>query len=493
MKRNLARRDFLKLSAGLTGMAALAACGSATPTVAVKETVAVKKEEATAVPAATEAATTAPAASTDATPTAAPAAAGKEVTILSWNDNVAPDQADTPTAKQWEAMRKEFNRVHPEIKIEDQPITSGTEIRKQFISANAAGNAPDFFYTYPPSMNPYYDQKFLLQMDNLVDSWEYKDKVVDALWYDAKIDGHYYGIPADFYGMTLVWRKDLFAKEGLTAAPTTWDELVTYAKKLTHTDKKQYGFGLLGMAWASWYWENFVWQAGGEVTKRLDDGNIELSFTEAPGVEALQFYQDLKFKHKVTQQNVMQDYDENTKDFVAGRTAMWMSANTSYTGYIDQGLKQDQLGTAPLPAGPKASAAQIGGGYWTLNPASSEDKRAAAWTYISWRAHPDTWKFLWKTQNDLGITPVPWIPVYKDILVQSDYQDVPKEWVATSDATGKIARTEYIFKDKLEPYFAAPVQTVLTDASASCSTVLIEAAKKMASEVTGTVLAASAK
>ncbi len=68
-------------------------------------------------------------------------------------------------------------------------------------------------------MNPYYDQGFLLQIDPLVNAWEFKDKVVPALWYDALIDGHYYGIPKDFYGMTLVWRKDLFAEEGLTAAP----------------------------------------------------------------------------------------------------------------------------------------------------------------------------------------------------------------------------------------------------------------------------------
>jgi ABC-type glycerol-3-phosphate transport system substrate-binding protein len=290
-----------------------------------------------------------------------------------------------------------------------------------------------------------------------------------------------------------VWRKDLFAEEGLTAAPKDWNELVEYAKKLTKPDKKQYGFGLLGMAWASWYWENFVWQAGGEVTKRLADGKVELSFTDEPGVAALQFYQDLKFKHQVTQENVLQDYGENQNDFAAGRTCMWMTANTSFNWYVsDGGLKMEQFGTAPLPAGPKTSAAQIGGGYWTLNPASAPEKQAAAWTWVTWRVHPDTWKFLWKTQNDLGITPVPWIPVYKGLLNQAEFQQVPDEWVKTSEATAAIARTEYVFKDKLEPYFAAPVQTVLTDANASSSAVLIDAAKKMVGEVADTVLAASA-
>jgi ABC-type glycerol-3-phosphate transport system substrate-binding protein len=247
------------------------------------------------------------------------------------------------------------------------------------------------------------------------------------------------------------------------------------------------------MAWASWYWENFVWQAGGEVTKRLEDKSIELSFTDEAGVAALQFYQDLKFKHKITQENVLQDYGENQKDFIAGRTAMWMSANTSGNTYTDAGLTLEQFGMAPLPAGPGGvKSAQIGGGYWTINASSSKERQDAAWTYANWRTDPETWKFIWQTQNELGIIPTPWMPVYKEGLDQTEFQDVPEEWVKASADTAAIAHTEYIYKDKIEPYFAAPVQTILTDEKADCKAVLIEAAKKMVSEVEGTVLAKSA-
>jgi hypothetical protein len=248
------------------------------------------------------------------------------------------------------------------------------------------------------------------------------------------------------------------------------------------------------MAWASWYYENFVWQAGGEVTKRLPDKTVELSFTDDAGVQALQFYQDLKFKYKITQENVLQDYDANVKDFEAGRTTMWMSANTSAPGYITDGMTMDQLGYTTLPAGPTGvKAAQIGGGYWTINAAANKDRQDAAWTYAVWRTDPNTWIFNWQKENEFGQPPSPWLPVYKGILNQAEWQDVPQEWVDVSNGTAKIARTEYVYKDKLEPYFAAPVQTVLTDPKADCKTILVEAAKKMAAEVTGTVLAASAK
>jgi ABC-type glycerol-3-phosphate transport system substrate-binding protein len=412
-----------------------------------------------------------------------------------WDDNVDPTQAGTPNDKLWIKMHDKFTADHPEVQIEFQPILSGTEIRKAFISAHAAGNAPDLFYTYPPSMNPYWDQGFLLQMDDYVNSWKLKDDVVEALWYDAKQgpDAHYYGIPSDFYGMCLWWRKDLFKTAGLDRAPQTWDEIVEYGQKLTIPEKKQYGFGLLGMAWASWFWENFVWQAGGEVTTRLPDKNIELTFTDDPGVQALQFYQDLKYKYKITQENVLQDYGANNDDFIAGRTAMWMNANSSGSGFVSGGLTTDLMGVVALPAGPTGKkAAQIGGGYWTINASSTKDRQDAAWTYAVWRTDPETWKFLWTTQNEVGVPPSPWMPVYKTDLKQASIQAVPEEWIKASNDTAAIAHTEYILKDQLEPYFAAPVQTVLTDPNASCKAELITAAKKMVGEIKGTVLAKSA-
>ena len=95
---------------------------------------------------------------------------------------------------------------------------------------------------------------------------------------------------------------------------------------------------------------------------------MELSFTDDPGVQALQFYQDLKFKHKITQENVLQDYDANNEDFIAGRTTMWMAAHSNGSYYMSEGLALEQIGVSALPAGPTGiEAAQIGGGYWTIN------------------------------------------------------------------------------------------------------------------------------
>jgi ABC-type glycerol-3-phosphate transport system substrate-binding protein len=497
LKRKFSRRDFLLSAAAVSGGAVLAACAQATATIAPQPTSAAPMATDTPLALATD--TPAPTSAVMPTDTPAPTAVPttlKPTKILMWDDCIDPSLVGTPADKFWTAMHTAFSTAHPEVQIEFQPIVSGTEVRKDFITAHAAGNAPDLFYTYPPSMNPYYVAGFLLPMDNYVYGWNHFNDVVPALWYDAKQgqNNHYYGIPCDFYGMCLWYRKDLFAAAGLTAAPTTWDELVADAQKLTIPAKNQYGFGLLGMAWASWYWENFVWQEGGEVTTPQTDGSVTLTFTDDPGVQALQFYQDLKFKYKVTQKNVLQDYASNTKDFEAGRTAMWMAANTSGSGFITDGLKLEQMGVVALPAGPTGiKKAQIGGGYWTINAVASKDNQDAAWTYAAWRTEPDTWKLFWKTQNDTGVPPTPWIAVYKQDLGQGTIQPtLPAEWVQASNDTGAIAHTEYRLKDQIEPYIATPVQTVLTSASAKCKDELVACAKKIVGEIQGTKLAASA-
>lgn len=62
-------------------------------------------------------------------------------------------------------------------------------------------------------------------------------------------DGVIYGLPKDFSTLALFYNKKAFATAGLTQPPTTWEELRSYAKKLTVDNDRdgkieQYGFGV---------------------------------------------------------------------------------------------------------------------------------------------------------------------------------------------------------------------------------------------------------
>lgn len=82
-----------------------------------------------------------------------------------------------------------------------------------------------------------------------------------------------------------------------------WDEFASVAKKLTQPDQT---WGLAG--WN--HWTSYVWQNGGDIVD--SKGNIKFNSPET--IDALQFVQDLRFKHGVD--------TPNWQDFLAGKAAM---------------------------------------------------------------------------------------------------------------------------------------------------------------------------
>jgi ABC-type glycerol-3-phosphate transport system substrate-binding protein len=421
-----------------------------------------------------------------------PAFGQKAITITTWDDMRA--LRSEAHCQAMDAVQQEFEETHPYIKVNRLPMPENVEIRRVFVTAMAGGTEPDAFNeAYPVSIPVWFEQGFLYPLDEYLEDWEYRDDVVEALWDSAREGAHIYGVPNYAYVMTLFWRKDLFEEAGLPArAPEDWDELVRFAQRLTDWEKPQWGFGILGLDWLSWYWENFVWQAGGEVTKKLPTGEVELSFTDPPGVYAAKFYQDLRLRYNCTQKNILADYGDLEADFIAGRSAMWMSATDNPSKFLERGLTLDQLGLAMLPAGPTGiKATQRGGAYWTINPSSDKAHRDAAWEYIKFMVDPNTITKRWVIATELG-PPALQVSIYKHIRV-SDYIDVPEEWAAVAAECLKYSRAEYVYKDRIEPYLGPPVQAVLLNPDADAYSELVKAAKKIVAEVANTVLAVSAK
>jgi multiple sugar transport system substrate-binding protein len=70
----------------------------------------------------------------------------------------------------------------------------------------------------------------------------------EALLNTFKYNNSIYGLPKDYSTLALFYNKKAFTNTGLEAPPTTWEELRSYAKKLTKDTNNdgiidQYGFG----------------------------------------------------------------------------------------------------------------------------------------------------------------------------------------------------------------------------------------------------------
>lgn len=176
------------------------------------------------------------------------------------------------------------------------------------------------------------------------------------------------GVPGEdptsvpLYGLAygLYYNKAMFKDAGLTP-PTTWEDMVAAAKKLTTGDK--HGFALA----AGSYTENshFAFINAAQNDSEFFDAEGKPTFTSDGVVNGISRYLDLMQADKVVDPGNAQ-YDNATKavnDFANGKVAMMLSQSNANSSIASQGMKDDAFGVVayPAPAGAKEVATMVAG------------------------------------------------------------------------------------------------------------------------------------
>jgi multiple sugar transport system substrate-binding protein len=151
------------------------------------------------------------------------------------------------------------------------------------------------------------------------------------------------------YGLAygLYYNKQMFADAGLTP-PTTWEEMVEAAKKLTTGDVN--GITLA----AGSYTENahFAFINAAQNGAALFDDEGQPTFTEDGVVTGIKRYLDLMQTDKVADVGNAQ-YDNGTKsvsDFANKKAAMVINQNNADNSIVAAGMTSDEYGVVPFPA-----------------------------------------------------------------------------------------------------------------------------------------------
>lgn len=192
-------------------------------------------------------------------------------------------------------------------------------------------------------------------------------------------DGTLYAMPDRGGALILYYNKDMFDQAGV-AYPTadwTWQEFLDAAQKLTVRDGDavtQYGFAAGG--WWPW-WMSFIYQNGGAI---LDaSGKPVVNSPEV--VEAIQFYNDLVYKHKVAPSP--EDYANlgtNSPDplFAQGKVAMSTTGFWGIGGLKDATFNWD---IAPLFRNKAPATVLFGSGFGISKDSKHPE---AAWKLIEY-------------------------------------------------------------------------------------------------------------
>jgi sn-glycerol 3-phosphate transport system substrate-binding protein len=303
-----------------------------------------------------------------------PVSAAEKHTLVFWHAKSGH------RGKVWAKMVDEFNKTHPDIQVTATYQGGYTVTLQKITTAIAAGATPDASeipnrYGIPQ----FAESRKLLALDQFISKQDKADFFQGGLQrgiYKDKL----YALPNAVSNSLLFYNADMFREVGLDPdkPPKTWEELISYAKKLTRDidgDGKIDKWGLGTHTTTNYFLYALILQNGG----KLFDSVGNPAFTSQEAVEACQFWSDLVHKYKVMPPLT---HKATNKLFAAGTTAM-MYQSTGFLAKIGKQIgDRFEVRVVFLPKN-KQYGTGLGGtsiGIFKSNP----KREAATWEFVKW-------------------------------------------------------------------------------------------------------------
>jgi multiple sugar transport system substrate-binding protein len=155
-----------------------------------------------------------------------------------------------------------WNKSHPDIQVQlIKPSGTGYTLYNKLITDNRAGTNPDISEIEYQALPEMVANKVVIPLNKYLPSMSqsYSSQILNLV----NFQGSTYGVPQNVCPMVFFYRKDVFAKLGLSA-PTTWAQYAADAAKVHQANPKEYlgNFdaadpewfaGLAQQAGASWW------------------------------------------------------------------------------------------------------------------------------------------------------------------------------------------------------------------------------------------------
>ncbi|MCX4552648.1 ABC transporter substrate-binding protein [Streptomyces sp. NBC_01387] len=270
-----------------------------------------------------------------------------------------------------------FRKKHPRVKV-NVDYTTYTQLNEKITTGLAGGLLPDVMMMGVGWIPPFAAKKAIAPLpEELATAHDYQKRVLEPSRYDGKL----YALPVVLDTRIVVFRKDHFEAAGIRKTPANWQELRAVAKQLT-------GHGRIGFDPFSielrQCWEAFLYANGGSLFSA--DGK-KVRFTDARGVEALQFFKDLSADGSA-------DYTKKTDlgaptNIQTGKASMMMTTSGLWHQLEVQNpelIKEDKVGAFILA---NRRPAMLQGGTLVTQSASSKHP-AAARALVEYLATPDS-------------------------------------------------------------------------------------------------------
>ena len=250
----------------------------------------------------------------------------------------------------------------------------------ELIVAHAAGASPDVFTHGAAALGGIAATGMMRSLDPYIERWPLASGVAPQAFESGTYQGRVVALPWRGFAIgALVYRVDMFAEAGLGEAPSNWEELAQYGRRLVQRGEDgrvtRAGLGIPTSGFNAAFWLRDLTQVNG-----IDVYNLAEPFalTDERIVEAATYFADLLFYHRVSDPNF-------GGNLVQGTTAMRWSRTGDLQTFMQMQDRADLLAIAPWPYNRKP-AARVAGDWIAISASTTNDVRA--WQLIEYMIDP---------------------------------------------------------------------------------------------------------
>jgi raffinose/stachyose/melibiose transport system substrate-binding protein len=270
----------------------------------------------------------------------------KEQAITITFQNIYVDPT-TPSAKTLKKLVDDYQKAHPNIKIELDSLN--TDQQKIKLKTQAASKeVPDITIVNPSAqMKPFVDAGLLAPLNDMVEQNGLKNTFQKGIldWYT--FNNNLYALPDGNNIAVVYYNKDLFAQGGVDV-PKTYEEMVDTVKKLKAKGIQPMVIGEKDSWTGSFLFMNILLRTNGGPGFLKDVLDKKKTFNDPAFIDAVAKFQDLVQAGAFQEGATSFDYNAGENLFKAGKAAMYFMGSWA-TGAIDDSSVKGKIGVFKFP------------------------------------------------------------------------------------------------------------------------------------------------
>ncbi|HEY9888045.1 MAG TPA: sugar ABC transporter substrate-binding protein [Candidatus Obscuribacterales bacterium] len=257
-----------------------------------------------------------------------------------WTMQLQPDFTDYFTT-----LIAEFEAENPDITVRWVDVPWG-DMQSKILTAVSAGTAPDVVNLNPDFASQLASKQAWLPLDDRLPAAD-KSLYLSKIWDANTLNGESFGLPWYLTTRVTLYNQELFTAAGVTAPPTTYEELATVAQQIKAATGKYAFFISFVPEDAADVLQSFV-----QMGVPLVDDTGAAAFNTPEGRAVFQYWTDLYQQELLPREVLTQGHRRAVELYQAGETAI-LSAGAEFLSTIEK--------NAPAIAAATASGPQITG------------------------------------------------------------------------------------------------------------------------------------